>query len=293
MTEPKKMGRPPKPEAERRQQIGVRTSPELKEDLERAAATNGRSLAQEAELRLVQSFQEEGRLGGAATYTFLQSLVGEIARVERHTGKSWLEDVATYSAVRIRTDFVIADARPPMLNSTAFVTAALAMEEARANTNASLKYLVDRKVIASGLAMPSTSGTHDLGMFGNGTGERDRSEADNPRLGERLLSSTKAKGADARETKYDAPLRAYGHHLLIDPCASPSTWRIFGREGDDLTEREAAAILGMLDSFMEDAAREADARKAYDAALAPFLAEEEKGKAVAKALSLTSTLRVS
>lgn len=52
-------GRPPKPDAEKRQQIGVRTSPALKAMLEAAAAENGRSVAQEAELRLLASFDAE------------------------------------------------------------------------------------------------------------------------------------------------------------------------------------------------------------------------------------------
>jgi len=51
------IGRPPS--AVRRQQIGVRTSPSLKAQLEEAARTNGRSVAQEAELRLIASFDYE------------------------------------------------------------------------------------------------------------------------------------------------------------------------------------------------------------------------------------------
>lgn len=50
------MGRPAKPIHEKRQQIGVRTSSALKAMLENAAAENGRSVAQEAEFRLENSF---------------------------------------------------------------------------------------------------------------------------------------------------------------------------------------------------------------------------------------------
>ena len=51
------IGRPPS--SVRRQQIGVRTSPILKAKLEDAARSNGRSVAQEAELRLIASFDYE------------------------------------------------------------------------------------------------------------------------------------------------------------------------------------------------------------------------------------------
>jgi len=48
MTESKR-GRPALPEDKKRTQIGVRTSPGLKADLEQAAQENQRSVGQEAE----------------------------------------------------------------------------------------------------------------------------------------------------------------------------------------------------------------------------------------------------
>lgn len=95
----KKRGRPALPEAEKRQQIGVRTSATLKADLERAAAENGRSVAQEAELRLIQSFERERISGSADTDRLLASLAAEIALIERQTGKRWWRDVMTWAAV--------------------------------------------------------------------------------------------------------------------------------------------------------------------------------------------------
>lgn len=55
---PKERGRPRKPDGEKRQQIGVRLSPSLKAALETAAAANCRSVAQESEWRLEQSFRD-------------------------------------------------------------------------------------------------------------------------------------------------------------------------------------------------------------------------------------------
>ena len=92
-------GRPPLPDTERRQQIGVRTSPSLKANLENAAARNGRSVAQEAELRLVQSFEHENQMGGEQTGHFLRVLAAEIELIERATKKRWHKDLKTFGSV--------------------------------------------------------------------------------------------------------------------------------------------------------------------------------------------------
>lgn len=97
--EERRRGRPSKPDAEKRQQIGVRVSPELKARLEDASDRNGRSVAQEAELRLLQSFDQEGRLGDAETQRLLLALADEIALIEKATGKHWHRDLKTWAAV--------------------------------------------------------------------------------------------------------------------------------------------------------------------------------------------------
>lgn len=93
-----KRGRPALPEAEKRQQIGVRTSPTLKLDLERAAGENGRSVAQEAELRLIESFEVERRAGTGETAQLLRMIADQIAMIERTTGKRWHRDLMTWAA---------------------------------------------------------------------------------------------------------------------------------------------------------------------------------------------------
>lgn len=53
-------GRPPKHESDvKRIPIGFRTTPEFKAKIDAAAAASGRSLAQEIELRLEQSFRDD------------------------------------------------------------------------------------------------------------------------------------------------------------------------------------------------------------------------------------------
>jgi hypothetical protein len=107
----KRVGRPPKADAEKRQQIGVRTSADLKARLERAAAANGRSVAQEAELRLIQSFENDDLLGPTNRSTFIR-MAAQIARAEAATGKSWLTDLTTYCAAGLLMDRVRRQSRP-------------------------------------------------------------------------------------------------------------------------------------------------------------------------------------
>ena len=94
-----KRGRPALPDDQKRQQIGVRTSPSLKASLEQAAAEKGRSVAQEAEWRLQQSFDDEQRAGGEHTASLLRIVAAEIEKIEASTGKRWSKNLTTWAAV--------------------------------------------------------------------------------------------------------------------------------------------------------------------------------------------------
>ncbi|WP_283418687.1 hypothetical protein [Sphingopyxis sp. Geo48] len=94
-----KRGRPALPVEQKRQQIGVRTSPALKGNLEQAAKANGRSVAQEAEFRLLQSFDDERRAGGEHTDRLLRQVAAEIEEIEAVTKKRWSKDLTTWAAV--------------------------------------------------------------------------------------------------------------------------------------------------------------------------------------------------
>ena len=110
--ETRKIGRPPKSESDRRQQIGVRTSPSLKMRLEQAAASNGRSVAQEAELRLVQSFEADDLVGGPEKRRLAVQIASEIARAEAASGKGRASDLATHIAATKLIKAVLARATP-------------------------------------------------------------------------------------------------------------------------------------------------------------------------------------
>ena len=92
----RRRGRPPKDQTEvKRHALGVRTTKALKEKLEDAAATTGRSVAQEVEYRLEQSFRGDKHI---AIPLDLLKLMIETA--EARTGQAWTEDFATWVEVQ-------------------------------------------------------------------------------------------------------------------------------------------------------------------------------------------------
>ena len=87
--------KPPK-RVDRRKTTSTRITPETRARLDEAAVQSGRSLAQEMEFRLEQSFLGDEFLGGPENATAAK-LVGPILQdVEARTGRSWREDKNTY-----------------------------------------------------------------------------------------------------------------------------------------------------------------------------------------------------
>ncbi len=113
----KKAGRPHlPPEKGKRQTIGLRVTSELKDRLLRKAAKTGRSLSQEAELRLERSFEEEKKryeiFGGEDRYTLMQWLAMTITLAEGTTGKHWKSDRETYLIALHAMDSILGRAIP-------------------------------------------------------------------------------------------------------------------------------------------------------------------------------------
>ncbi len=96
-----KMGRPPLAPGKRRgASMGFRPTPEVREKIEEAAKAKGRSMSQEVEHRLEQSFEGEKALGGRQ-FRAMFSLFGNAAvLIEQQTGKSCFEDWNTWVAVQ-------------------------------------------------------------------------------------------------------------------------------------------------------------------------------------------------
>src|SRR3954465_4904348 len=112
---PKRRGRPAlPPEKGKRYALGLRTTKELRDLLQQAADSSGRSLAQEIEFRLERSFERErtlaellpASLGGERTSRHVQALAGIACNVsvlsEQGNADAWLNDHKIFALVKER-----------------------------------------------------------------------------------------------------------------------------------------------------------------------------------------------
>ena len=113
-TRTKRIGRPPLgPKEGKRAPLSIRTTLDLRADLEKASKASGRSLAQEVEHRLEQSFRHEARaaeiaqtarreaFGSESRYKLMLILAGLIGLIEeRHGHRSWLSDRPTFRGLK-------------------------------------------------------------------------------------------------------------------------------------------------------------------------------------------------
>lgn len=76
-----------------------RTTIELRQKLEQAAAQSGRSLGQEVERRLERSFDFDYLMGDNETALVLRSIANAVQRFEKASGKSWVRDSETQERV--------------------------------------------------------------------------------------------------------------------------------------------------------------------------------------------------
>ena len=92
--------------------MGFRPTPGLREKLESAARANSRSMSQEVEERLGQSFKEDENLGSMGLRALLLLFRSAAALVEQRTGKSCFDDWNTWLAVQGAWKHIGADFGP-------------------------------------------------------------------------------------------------------------------------------------------------------------------------------------
>ena len=98
-----RVGRPAERESAKLAPPNMRTSPQLRAQIEKAADDNGRSLTQEVERRLMTSFIFDEVRGGQHINAFANMLSSTIHRLEVRFGKRWVDDPETFAAVKAAT----------------------------------------------------------------------------------------------------------------------------------------------------------------------------------------------
>ncbi len=99
-----KNGRPTEGAEAKRSPLNMRTSPELRAMIERAADMNGLSLTQEVERRLRTSFIFDENRGGAHIGALANMVCSAIQMIELRTGQRWMDDFDTFTQVRAATE---------------------------------------------------------------------------------------------------------------------------------------------------------------------------------------------
>lgn len=112
----KRGGRPSERDEPKRAAIALRTTPAIKERLFEAAEARGRSITQEVEARIEESFALEAELGGARLKPTLMEIAAQFARAEKMAGAVWNDDPKAYWLARIMLDDWIKRARPTPSN---------------------------------------------------------------------------------------------------------------------------------------------------------------------------------
>jgi uncharacterized protein (DUF1778 family) len=108
---------------QKRSPLNMKASPELRARIEEAAEETGLSLTQEVERRLLQSFAADDALGSRRTASVLRLIAALISNIEASSGMSWVDDYATWNAVRIAVQDVLKRARPVAPNQEAILAA--------------------------------------------------------------------------------------------------------------------------------------------------------------------------
>jgi hypothetical protein len=90
----------------------MRTSPQLREQIERAADVNGRSLTQEVERRLITSFIFDEVRGGPHIGSLANMVCATIQMIEQDTGHRWMDDFDTFTMVRAAMERLLAWKNP-------------------------------------------------------------------------------------------------------------------------------------------------------------------------------------
>ena len=96
--------------------LNMRTTATLRAKMEKAANKSGRSLAQEVEARLEQSFSADDRaisvFGGQEKYQLFKMLSDAAEMIESRTGNSWLADGGAAKAAYFVWEFLLAQLLP-------------------------------------------------------------------------------------------------------------------------------------------------------------------------------------
>ena len=104
--------RPRGPFQDKRKTLTTRITERTRKGLEEAAAAEDRSLSQEIEFRLEESFRRDREFGGRELRGLFHMMTGAAEIIEDRTGKTFSEDVETFMAMKKAWDRLLSSYAP-------------------------------------------------------------------------------------------------------------------------------------------------------------------------------------
>lgn len=94
--------------------MNMKTSPELRARIEKAARESGLSMAQEVERRVLASIEADDAAGGSHNAALLRLMSAAIEMAENRAGARWTKDLRAWAAVKHAVSAIV-DANEPAL----------------------------------------------------------------------------------------------------------------------------------------------------------------------------------
>lgn len=275
--EEKRGGRPVERDEPKRAAIAVRTTPAIKERLQAAAAERGRSITQEVEARIEESFEAQDLLGGVETRQAFSAVAAQIKRMQDATGKHWLADVATHAAVRILADRIFASLEPRPENAVELDAAWKAYEQAQITAYARARILEKGGLLYR--PMPNA-----LAAFSMSPRRGDERNPDDALAHAGTFAPTASIMADALHGEKNrdvvAAVQYFGLNLSVGLAKPIEDWEFPNKEPPPtIEERQGLAYL--LSGLVEDVREAVRLREEFARLYQPLLDARASGRAIA------------
>jgi hypothetical protein len=204
----------------------MKTTPRLRDRMQRAADANGRALTQEVEARLDRSLDRDDQFGGQHVATFVDLLGMTIRVIEGRHGARWIDDLGTFDAVEAAALRLLGWNRPrePDMHYVKMAEVHRAWNAAHAAYDEAAKALDEHR---GGLGVKSTGGIEALAWPPAPTG---------PFAGAARAADPRAGWTDAQrqeEARLEGTWRQANEAVMAAGRASSAAWAAIAARRED------------------------------------------------------------